>query len=119
MLAGSCHCGAIRIEVNAAPPWLIDCNCSICRRYGALWALYEPDAAKVIGLAEDIVGYVWGAKTITTLRCRHCGCITHWEPLQPGHDARVGVNTRMFDPQAMASVPVRRFDGAHAWAYID
>jgi hypothetical protein len=34
-----CHCGAVRISVEPAPTEITDC--SICRRYGALWAYYE------------------------------------------------------------------------------
>ena len=40
---GGCHCGAVRFEVLA--PDAIeakDCNCSICRRTGALLAYYSP-----------------------------------------------------------------------------
>jgi hypothetical protein len=35
---GSCHCGAVRIEVPGAPEWLGRCNCSFCRRVGSLMA---------------------------------------------------------------------------------
>ena len=34
MLTGTCHCGAIRIEIPNAPDTLTNCNCSICRRLG-------------------------------------------------------------------------------------
>ena len=46
-LTASCHCGAVRIEVQRAPRTLTGCNCSVCRRHGALWAhdeLGEPVA---------------------------------------------------------------------------
>ena len=38
-VTGSCHCGAVRFEVDA-PEWVMDCNCSHCRLYGGLWAYY-------------------------------------------------------------------------------
>jgi hypothetical protein len=41
MLTGTCHCGAVRIEVPRRPRMLTSCNCSICRRYGVLWAYYQ------------------------------------------------------------------------------
>jgi hypothetical protein len=34
---GSCHCGAVQFELTESPETLVDCNCSICRRIGALW----------------------------------------------------------------------------------
>ena len=48
MLVGTCHCTAIRIEVPGRPDWLIDCNCSICRRNGARWALYETGEVRIV-----------------------------------------------------------------------
>ena len=35
MVKGACHCGAVTIELRHAPQSLTECNCSICRRYGA------------------------------------------------------------------------------------
>ena len=119
MLSATCHCGAIRIEVPERPQALTNCNCSICRRYGALWAFYKVGTVRVIGDPENITEYVWGPKTIRTLRCRICGCVTHWEPLQPKPDDRLAVNARNFDPSALNSVRIRRFDGADTWTYLD
>ena len=119
MLSGTCHCGAIRIEVPEPPQELIDCNCSICRRYGALWAFYGAGTVQVIGHPENTTEYVWGQKTIRTLRCRTCGCVTHWEPLHPEPNGKLGVNMRNFDPDMLGPVLTRRFDGADTWAYLD
>ncbi len=41
MIEASCHCGTVRFAVETAPGEVNDCNCSICRRYGALWAYYK------------------------------------------------------------------------------
>ena len=41
MIEASCHCGAVRFTVETAPGDVNSCNCSICRRYGALWAYYQ------------------------------------------------------------------------------
>ena len=51
--------------------------------------------------------------------CRTCGCVTHWEPLQPTPGAKHGVNLGNFDPELIASVRVRRFDGANTWKFFD
>ena len=40
MIEASCDCGAVRMEIDEPPLWVTDCNCGICRRYGALWAYY-------------------------------------------------------------------------------
>ena len=41
---GSCHCGAVSFTVDAdTPVKAISCNCSHCRRRGALLAFYSPE----------------------------------------------------------------------------
>jgi hypothetical protein len=119
MQAGSCHCGAIRITLTTAPEWVIDCNCSICRRNGAQWALVEAHQLGIAGHPHGTEAYVWGARSIATLRCRHCGCITHWDPAAGNPDRRVGVNLRNFNPDDVARLRVRRFDGTERWHYLD
>ncbi len=118
MLNGSCHCGNVRIDVPARPDTLILCNCSICRRYGTLWAFYPRADVRLTGHPQHTRGYVWGARSIETFHCSQCGCVTHWESLKPG--ARmVSVNIRNFDPHEIGEVRLRRFDGAASWSYLD
>lgn len=119
MLTGTCHCGAVRIEIPAPPQAVTICNCSICRRLGALWAYYEAESVRVSGHPENTQEYVWGEKTISTIRCRHCGCVTHWQPIQPKAGSKFGVNMRNFDPNALGTLRIRRFDGAESWTYLD
>jgi hypothetical protein len=33
MIEASCHCGAVRLEIDSPPAEVTDCHCSICRRY--------------------------------------------------------------------------------------
>ncbi len=116
---GSCHCGAVRLTLPSLPDKATRCNCSICQRTGGLWAFYEFGTVTIEGHPEHTHGYVWGDKTLRTLRCAHCGCVTHWEPLAPEAGARHGVNLNNFDPRVAAAVHVRRFDGAKTWTFID
>ena len=119
MLQGSCHCGQVRIEVPGRPEALINCNCSICRRNGALWAFYPREVVRLTGHPEHTTGYVWGARSIETFHCTGCGGVTHWQPLTPEAGTRFGVNIRNFDPAEIGDVRLRRFDGADTWAYLD
>jgi hypothetical protein len=62
--------------------------------------------------------YSWGEKSIRFVRCKACGCVTHYERHgSPGK--KIGVNARNFDPAALGSVRVRRLDGAATWKYLD
>lgn len=118
-LHGACHCGAVRLTLPAMPERATSCNCSLCRRTGAIFAYYAFGTVVVRGHPEHTEAYVWGDRTLRNLRCKTCGVFTHWEPLDAEPGARHGVNLRNFDPQLLAAVPVRRFDGAETWTFID
>ena len=119
MLVASCHCGAVRLEVARKPRRLTDCNCSICRRYGALWAYYSRKSARLACPEDAIQTYVWGDGRLEFCRCRICGCVTHHERVRKTPDNTVGVNARMMDPEAIADVKIRKLDGASTWKYLD
>ena len=119
MIEASCHCGAVRLQIVAAPASVTDCNCSICRRLGALWAYYAPEEVVVCVQAGETDAYVWGDKTLAFHRCRICGCITHWAPLPHRDQDRMGVNARLMDPVVLAAARVRRLDGAATETYVD
>ncbi len=119
LLQGACHCGAVRITLPSLPAKATKCNCSLCRRVGGHWAYYEFGTVKIEGHPENTEDYVWGDKSLRTVRCRTCGSVTHWEPLPPEAGARHGINLNNFDPQLLAAVQVRRFDGAESWTFID
>ncbi len=118
MLTATCHCGAIKVLVPREPERVTDCNCSICRRYGVLWAYYK-DAEVTLTSAPDAVDdYVWGDKSLKFIRCKHCGCVMQWKSLTVGPDTNTGVNARNFEPSIIGKVPVRLLDGADTWEYI-
>ena len=119
MLTATCHCGAVRVEVPRKPRQLTCCNCSICRRYGALWAYYKVDEVDVRAPPKALEKYAWGDKSIRFVRCKGCGCVTHWEPERQKTLNRVGVNARNFEPTIMETVRIRRLDGAETWKYLD
>jgi hypothetical protein len=119
MLEPSCHCGAVQIKVAARPQQLTSCNCSLCRRLGTLWAYYHPDQVRITRGAGTTVAYVQGDRTLAVHHCPTCGCITHWEPTEKGRADRVAVNARLMEEQDIEGLPVRRFDGASSWEYLD
>jgi hypothetical protein len=115
MVETSCHCGAVKLEVESAPTQLTSCNCSICRRLGTLWCYYAPSQVRVTGATAT---YRWGDKMLDLHRCNTCGCVTHWVSIDPATN-RMGVNARLMDPVVIADVRVRRFDGADTWEFLD
>jgi hypothetical protein len=118
MTKATCHCGAVSLSVDDTPAVLTDCNCSACRRYGGLWAYYAPAQVRIDAAADAIEAYVWGDRTLAFNRCRTCGCLTHWSPLD-GAAERMGVNARLMPPDVVANARIRHLDGAASWEFLD
>lgn len=110
MIEGSCHCGAIRWEFDGVPDGATACNCTVCRRYGTLWAYdYDNEGIRVSGPTR---AYVRG-KAIEFHFCPTCGCVAYWRGLrdEPGGRRRIAVNLRLTEPERVANVPIDHFDG--------
>jgi hypothetical protein len=118
MVEASCHCGALRLVIDEAPKTVTDCNCSICRRYGVQWAYYPLAAVRIVPPSGATDIYMWDDRAIEFHRCKTCGCVTHWSPVDKSHD-RMGVNARMMAPQVLAAARVRKLDGANTEKYLD
>jgi hypothetical protein len=101
------------------PRRLTDCNCSICRRYGALWAYYRNSEVSLKYRRRDVEAYVWGDRMLRFMRCKNCGCVLHHERARRRPDSTVGVNMRNVDPAVIAKVRIRRLDGAGTWQFLD
>jgi hypothetical protein len=110
-LEGSCHCGSVCWSHDGLPDSATACNCTVCRRYGTLWAYdYENEGIRVTGTTRK---YVRG-DAIGFHFCPACGCLAYWRSLEAGDDGRrrIAVNLRLaLDPEAIADVPVDHFEG--------
>ena len=117
MIEGACHCGAVRFSCTVRPQQLVDCNCSVCRRYRALWAHVPLEAATIRG---ETIAYAHGDRTLAFHSCAICGGTTHWLPLKPQRGKPwMALNMAMAAPDAIAGLPLRRFDGAESWRFLD
>jgi hypothetical protein len=124
VVKAACHCGAVRFEVEAFPAWVLDCNCTLCRRYGALWAYPSAGQVKVLkGPDPDATQtYVWGDRELAFHRCRACGCITHMEAIATNPPALYGPNVRLMLGLDPSTVELRRKDNGgsgHFWTRPD
>jgi hypothetical protein len=72
---GSCHCGRLAYTVDEAPPAkAMECNCSICRRKGALHHFTTPDKFRREASDDDILVYRFNKHIIRHMFCKTCGC---------------------------------------------
>jgi hypothetical protein len=76
---GRCHCGAVEFQVTLENGFqnLRRCNCSLCRRKGAVMASV-PLAGLKVNKGEDFLTlYQWNTKTARHYFCKVCGIYTH------------------------------------------
>ena len=118
MLSASCHCGAVKVEVPRKPRTITNCNCSICRRYGVLWAYYKDAQVKLSAAPGATDEYAWGRKSQNFIRCKTCGCIMQWRKLVVGPKTWTGVNARNFEPESIGAAKILLLDGADSRKYI-
>ncbi len=119
MNSASCHCGAIKLIVKQLPDSLTACNCSICRRLAVLWAYYRPDDVEISCLPDALSSYSWGKEHIAFHFCRSCGCTTHYTMTPTSKRTKTALNARMLPHQDITGIPIRNFDGASSWKYLD
>ena len=75
----SCHCGAVVFEVDLdkAIHELRRCNCSLCRKKGALMFSVKLDQLTVKQGEEKLSLYQWNSKVAKHYFCSVCGIYTH------------------------------------------
>ena len=75
----SCHCGSVVLELDL-PDGIVDprrCDCSICRRKGAIVGSVALDGITIIQGANVLRMYEFNTKTAKHYFCSNCGIYTH------------------------------------------
>ena len=110
---GRCHCGGVEFTVmleNGLKD-LRRCNCSLCRRKGAIMASV-PVADLVVTKGADLLTlYTWNTGTAKHHFCKVCGIYTHHQ--RRSNPALFGFNVACLDnvdPYALTGVQIG--DGA-------
>ena len=77
-----CHCGSIEAEINleANLEKILRCNCSICKRKGAIMSMVKNDDFKITKGAEKLKLYQFHTKVAKHYFCSICGIYTHHNP---------------------------------------
>jgi hypothetical protein len=111
---GSCHCGAVRFEVEVDASSGGACNCSICTKIGGIAALVKPAAFRLLSGESSLSFYEWGSKTAKRYFCKSCGvtCFSRGHLAEVGGDY-VSVNLNALDDVDPAHVKVGYWDGRH------
>ena len=114
IVSGRCHCGDAGWNVVGDPGSVTVCNCTLCRRYGALWAYDYEDGR--ITLDGPTRVYTRRAKLDPALEihfCPTCAAVVAWRALRLDDDGRrrIAVNVRLAEPDAVADLAIDHFDG--------
>lgn len=118
MVEGSCHCGAVRVTVEAPPAFINECNCTLCSKLGAWWGYYPESEVSVDGSTSAYCRHDKLLPSIQVYFCTICGATTHWRLTPPAKarlkSDRMGVNMRLLPRQPLRDIEVRFPDGL-AW----
>jgi len=110
----TCHCGAVVLELSL-PDGIVDprrCNCSICRRKGAVVASVPLSGLRIMGGAEVLKLYQFNTMTAKHYFCSKCGIYTHH--VRRSNPNEYGYNVGCLegvDPFELGQVPT--YDGVH------
>ena len=99
---GGCHCGSVKFEVIMSLDKLMECNCSICGRIGAVRSFVPATQFKLLNGEDSLTDYQFGKHHLHHLFCKNCG--TH--SFARGKSAD-GTDTR--------AVNVRCLEGVDPW----
>ena len=110
---GSCHCGAVRFEIEAVIDRVTQCNCSICSKKGILHHRVAPERFRLLSDASALGTYRFGTMVAKHHFCTVCGIHVFTRP-RAAPDLYT-VNVRVLDdfdierekPEVVA------FDGRH------
>ena len=107
---GSCHCGAIRFEIETDFPELTICDCSICRKKNALMVKVHESRFRLHAGEHNLTEYQFHTHTARHFFCKICG-------IYPFHRKRVtpdyfGINVFCLEGFDPTGIPVRQTVGA-------
>tara|TARA_B100000035_G_scaffold313103_1_gene326040 strand:- start:7 stop:369 length:363 start_codon:yes stop_codon:yes gene_type:complete len=92
-----CHCGAIEAEIDIPEKLekILRCNCSLCKRKGALMYMVKNEDFKIKKGLDKLRLYQFHTKIAQHYFCSECGIYTHHNPRS--NPAMTGFNLGCID----------------------
>ncbi|MDC0473087.1 GFA family protein [Pelagibacteraceae bacterium] len=93
----TCHCEEIKAEINITNNLekFLKCNCSICKRKGAIMSMVKNENFKIIKGQNKLKLYQFHSKIAKHYFCSNCGIYTHHNPRS--NPAMTGFNVGCLD----------------------
>jgi hypothetical protein len=112
-MTGHCHCANVVITLPHAPPFLYDCNCTLCRKSGGLWGYFQRDTVLITGGSQQYRRQDRAPNKGAMHFCGHCGSTLGWLSDARGDEGLAIINMRLFDPAVLGGIPLEYPDGAN------
>ena len=77
---GSCHCGAVRFEIESVIDRVTRCNCSICSKKGILHHRVPSERFRLLTDDAELGTYQFGSMLAKHHFCKRCGIHTFTRP---------------------------------------
>ena len=92
-----CHCGEVEAEINITKNLekVLRCNCSICKRKGAIMSMVKNEDFKITKGNDKLKLYQFHSKIAKHYFCSNCGIYTHHNPRS--NPLMTGFNTGCID----------------------
>jgi hypothetical protein len=92
-----CHCGLVEAEINTIGDFekMLKCNCSICKKKGAIMSIVKSEDFKIIKGLDKLKLYQFHTKVAKHYFCSNCGIYTHHNPRS--NPAMTGFNVGCID----------------------
>ena len=108
-----CHCGAVELKItfDRGLENIRRCDCSLCRRKGAVMAAVPIERLSVIKGQDSLTCYQWNTKVAEHYFCQTCGIYTHHK--RRSNPNQFGINIACLegvDPYSYGDVPIGNGD---------
>ena len=92
-----CHCGSIEAEINVQNNFekFLRCNCSLCKRRGAIMTMVKNEDFKIIKGLNKLKLYQFHSNVAKHYFCSICGIYTHHNPRS--NPSMTGINIGCVD----------------------
>ena len=106
---GSCHCEAVRFEVELEDHIQVqECNCSMCNMVGFQHIIVPAERFHLLSGREDLTTYTFNTGVAKHTFCKHCGIKPFYTPRS--NPDGIDVNINCLDTRPVA-VNITNFDG--------
>jgi hypothetical protein len=106
---GGCHCGRVRLRVQADLASVTECNCSICTKKGFLHLIVPPENFELLSGADALTTYQFNTGTAKHTFCTTCGIHPFYTPRSDPD--KIDVNVRCLDGVDPSALKPQSFDG--------